>query len=120
MTNRTARTFAALLLAIGVAACSTSDLLDVETPDQITPDQAGSAVGAAALRVSAIVICLNEERKIDRRENIDCRVTAQRLPEGNSDNGKRLKSRENSRARFFDRDHPDLVIGCEDQHLLQC
>ena len=54
MTNRTARTFAALLLAIGVAACSTSDLLDVETPDQITPDQAGSAVGAAALRVSAI------------------------------------------------------------------
>jgi len=54
MTNRTARTFAALLLATGVAACSTSDLLDVETPDQITPDQAGSAVGAAALRVSAI------------------------------------------------------------------
>ena len=54
MTNRTARTLAALLLATGVAACSTSDLLDVETPDQITPDQAGSAVGAAALRVSAI------------------------------------------------------------------
>jgi starch-binding outer membrane protein, SusD/RagB family len=47
-------TFAALLLACAVAACSTSELLDVTTPDQITPDQAGSAVGAAALRASAI------------------------------------------------------------------
>ena len=50
----TARTVAALLLVAGVAACSTSDLLDVETPDQITPDKAGSAVGAAALRAAAI------------------------------------------------------------------
>jgi len=54
MTNTTARKLAALLLAWGVAACSTSDMLDVETPDQITPDKAGSAVGAAALRASAI------------------------------------------------------------------
>jgi len=44
---------AALLLA-GTAACSTSDLLDVETPDQITPEQAESAVGAASLRASAL------------------------------------------------------------------
>lgn len=44
----------ALLLALGVAACSTSELLDVNTPDQITPDKAASAVGAAALRASAI------------------------------------------------------------------
>jgi hypothetical protein len=51
---KTARTFAALSLVWGVAACSTSDMLDVETPDQITPDKAGSAVGAAALRASAI------------------------------------------------------------------
>jgi hypothetical protein len=29
-------------------------MLDVETPDQITPDKAGRAVGAAALRASAI------------------------------------------------------------------
>lgn len=29
-------------------------MLEVETPDQITPDKAGSAVGAAALRASAI------------------------------------------------------------------
>ena len=56
MTNRTAQTFtavAALLLA-GAAACSTEDLLDVETPDQITPEQAESAVGAASLRASAL------------------------------------------------------------------
>ena len=54
MTNRTDRTTAALLVACMVAACSTSELLEVETPDQITPDKAGSAVGAAALRASAI------------------------------------------------------------------
>jgi starch-binding outer membrane protein, SusD/RagB family len=53
MTNRIARTLAALLVG-GAAACSTSELLDVTTPDQITPDKAGSAVGAAALRASAI------------------------------------------------------------------
>jgi len=56
MTNRTARTLTALaaLLLAGAAACSTSDLLDVETPDQITPEQAESAVGAASLRASAL------------------------------------------------------------------
>jgi len=53
MTTKTARTLAALLMS-GLAACSTSELLDVETPDQITPDKAGSAVGAAALRAAAI------------------------------------------------------------------
>lgn len=36
------------------AACSRADLLEVATPDQITPDMAASAVGANALRVSAI------------------------------------------------------------------
>ena len=55
MTQRaTYSTIAAILLAWGVAACSTSELLDVETPDQITPDKAASAVGAAALRASAL------------------------------------------------------------------
>jgi starch-binding outer membrane protein, SusD/RagB family len=57
MTNRTPQMFtavAALLLAGAAVACSTSELLDVETPDQISPGQAESAVGAAALRVSAI------------------------------------------------------------------
>jgi starch-binding outer membrane protein, SusD/RagB family len=56
MTNRTAQIFtaAAALLLAGAAACSTEDLLDVETPDQITPEQAASAVGAASLRASAL------------------------------------------------------------------
>src|SRR5688500_20209345 len=55
MTTFTTRsTLAVLLLGGAVAGCSTSELLDVETPDQITPEQAGSAVGAAALRASAI------------------------------------------------------------------
>lgn len=52
MTNRILRH--AALLAFLASACSTSELLEVETPDQITPDRAGSAVGAAALRASAI------------------------------------------------------------------
>src|SRR5690242_9162752 len=42
---------AALVLLVG---CSRADLLEVATPDQITPDLAASAVGANALRVSAI------------------------------------------------------------------
>ncbi|MEO6446332.1 MAG: hypothetical protein ABIZ91_19970 [Gemmatimonadaceae bacterium] len=46
-------TYAALAM-LGLAACSTSELLNVQTPDQITPDKASSAVGAAALRASAI------------------------------------------------------------------
>jgi hypothetical protein len=58
MMMTTARSALAALLvaavAMGVAACSTSEMLDVETPDQITPDKAGSAVGAAALRAAAI------------------------------------------------------------------
>lgn len=37
-----------------LAACSRGDLLEVATPDQITPDVAASAVGANAQRVSAI------------------------------------------------------------------
>ena len=44
---------------MGVAACSTNELLDVETPDQITPDKAGSAVGAenhAVPRGTAFVV----------------------------------------------------------------
>ena len=54
MTQTRALTWTGLLLAFGVAACSTSEMLEVETPDQITPDKAGSAVGAAALRASAL------------------------------------------------------------------
>jgi len=37
-----------------LAACSTGQLTDVETPDQITPEQANSPTGAAALRSSAL------------------------------------------------------------------
>lgn len=43
----------ALIALIG-ASCSREELLAVETPDQITPEAAGSASGAAALRVSAL------------------------------------------------------------------
>jgi hypothetical protein len=44
----------ATLLALVLASCSRADLLAVQTPDQITPEAAGSAAGAAALRVSAL------------------------------------------------------------------
>ncbi|MFN8668763.1 MAG: hypothetical protein U0164_16400 [Gemmatimonadaceae bacterium] len=55
MTNRSLFTvLAAAALAWAGVACSTSSMLDVQTPDQITPDKAASAVGAAALRASAI------------------------------------------------------------------
>jgi starch-binding outer membrane protein, SusD/RagB family len=55
MTNRTKHsTLATVALLFSFAACSTSDMLEVQTPDQITPDKAASAVGAAALRASAI------------------------------------------------------------------
>ena len=54
MTQTRAWTWIGLLLACSLAACSTTEMLEVETPDQITPDKAGSAVGAAALRASAI------------------------------------------------------------------
>jgi hypothetical protein len=40
--------------AIAMIACSRDTLLEVETPDQITPGQANSPAGAAALRVAAI------------------------------------------------------------------
>ena len=43
--------FAAALL---LTACNTSALLDVNTPDQITPASAASPAGAAALRASAL------------------------------------------------------------------
>ena len=49
---RRAVSLAAALLAF--AGCSRGDLLEVATPDQITPDMAASAVGANALRVSAV------------------------------------------------------------------
>lgn len=42
------------LIAILVASCSRQELLYVETPDQITPEAAGSAAGAAALRAAAL------------------------------------------------------------------
>jgi hypothetical protein len=43
-----------LAAALFLGACSREDLLEVQLPDQITPELAGSAVGANALRVSAI------------------------------------------------------------------
>ena len=42
------------LIALVVASCSREELLAVQTPDQITPEAAGSSSGAAALRVSAL------------------------------------------------------------------
>ncbi|MGQ0648459.1 MAG: hypothetical protein ACT4P7_12910 [Gemmatimonadaceae bacterium] len=44
----------AALIVLSAAACSREDLLAVQTPDQITPEAAGSPAGAAALRVSAL------------------------------------------------------------------
>ena len=45
---------AAIAAAGLLAACSTDKLTEVETPDQITPEQANSPTGAAALRASAL------------------------------------------------------------------
>jgi len=44
----------AIVAALVLAACSTDKLTQVETPDQITPAQANSPTGAAALRSSAL------------------------------------------------------------------
>jgi starch-binding outer membrane protein, SusD/RagB family len=51
-----ARRWAFLTVAatLFVGACSREQLLEVQLPDQITPELAGSPVGANALRVSAI------------------------------------------------------------------
>ena len=43
-----------LAVVLSFGACSRDQLLEVQTPDQITPELAGSAVGANALRISAI------------------------------------------------------------------
>ena len=43
-----------LAVTLLIAGCDREQLLEVETPDQITPDKAQSPAGAAALRVSAI------------------------------------------------------------------
>jgi starch-binding outer membrane protein, SusD/RagB family len=48
------RALLALVFAIGLGACSEQELLSVETPDQITPENVNSPVGAAALRAAAI------------------------------------------------------------------
>jgi hypothetical protein len=45
---------AAMASAALLIACSTDKLTEVATPDQITPEQANSATGAAALRTSAL------------------------------------------------------------------
>ena len=50
----TGRGVTAILAAGVLAACSTDKLTQVETPDQITPEQANSPTGAAALRSAAI------------------------------------------------------------------
>ena len=44
----------ATIAAVALAACSTDRLTQVETPDQITPEQANSPTGAAALRSAAL------------------------------------------------------------------
>src|SRR6476660_3326303 len=50
----TGRGVPAILAALVLAACSTDKLTQVETPDQITPEQANSPTGAAALRTAAL------------------------------------------------------------------
>jgi len=45
---------AAIVSATFLIACSTDKLTDVATPDQITPEQANSPTGAAALRTAAL------------------------------------------------------------------
>jgi len=50
----TGRGVTAMLAALVLAACSTDKLTQVETPDQITPEQANSPTGAAALRSAAL------------------------------------------------------------------
>src|SRR5689334_1474667 len=45
---------AAVIAGVIVSACSTDKLTEVATPDQITPAQANSPTGAAALRTSAL------------------------------------------------------------------
>src|SRR5262245_8629116 len=50
----TGRGVTAILAALVLAACSTDKLTQVETPDQITPAQANSPTGAAALRSAAL------------------------------------------------------------------
>jgi len=45
---------AAIASATFLIACSTDKLTDVATPDQITPEQANSPTGAAALRTAAL------------------------------------------------------------------
>ena len=53
--GRTARwPWFALPAALLAGACNQDQLLKVNTPDQITPDQTASAAGAQALRVSAV------------------------------------------------------------------
>lgn len=55
MARRALPPLAAALFLLSVApACSRETLLEVETPDQITTEQANSPTGAAALRVAAI------------------------------------------------------------------
>jgi starch-binding outer membrane protein, SusD/RagB family len=48
------RYLAVVAVAFAVTACSPDKLTEVETPDQITPGQANSPTGAAALRTSAL------------------------------------------------------------------
>jgi len=50
----TGRGVTAILAGLVLAACSTEKLTQVETPDQITPEQANSPTGAAALRSAAL------------------------------------------------------------------
>ena len=44
----------AVVAVATLGACSTDKLTEVQTPDQITPEQANSATGAAALRAAAL------------------------------------------------------------------
>ena len=52
--RRTGVRLAAVVLAATLGACNTDELLEVQTPDQITPDKVNSPSGALALRAGAI------------------------------------------------------------------
>jgi starch-binding outer membrane protein, SusD/RagB family len=53
-TRAAAAPLALLLAALPLASCGRDRLLEVNTPDQIRPEDAASAAGAAALRAAAI------------------------------------------------------------------
>ena len=70
------RRSASVLALTVVAACSRETLLEVETPDQISPGDAANPAGAQALRAAATMIGRVEElgRGLDRELGSPLRI----------------------------------------------